>query len=127
MTRLLAVAALAVVPAFMPSAAAGDCAAVGLATTVVTRPGAAVASDGGILVASTYEARGSLEHGDRAVHPEWRVRAGKTLIAPKIDFLAPGLAVYRVEITSPTNRVELEQDQPTAPATHARAPRGPPS
>jgi hypothetical protein len=111
MTRYLALAALIAVPTFTPSAAAGDCAAMGLSTTVVTKPGATIAGDGGILVAATYEARGSLDPGDRAVHPEWRVRAGKTLVAPQIDVLAPGLAVYRVEITSQTTPVELENDK----------------
>lgn len=93
MHRFSLVAAL--VLALSPDLAAGDCASMPLGAQVVTKAGAEVPTDGGILVATTYKAETKGEKFEDPVRPGWRLR-GKKLVAPKIDLLAPGLAVYRV-------------------------------
>jgi len=103
MHRFLLVAAAL---ALAPQAAAGDCASAPLQAKVVTKAGAEIPSDGGILVASTYTSGPVAEKNEDAVQSGWRLR-GKKLTAPKIDVLAPGLAVYRVVFDGPA-AVELE-------------------
>ncbi len=107
MTRSLLIAACVISVA--PRVAAGDCAFTPLHAVVVTRPDATIPSDGGILVATTYEAGSAKDKDENAVRPGWRLR-GKTLTAPKIDVLAPGLAVYRITFGSQTAPVELEDE-----------------
>jgi hypothetical protein len=80
-----------------------------LKAVVVTQLETAIPSDGGILVATTYATGSVKEKDENPVRPGWRLR-GKTLTAPKIDVLAPGLAVYRVPVTSGDVAVELEDE-----------------
>lgn len=90
---LLVLAAAFVVP---PPAAAADCAPADLQTVVITRQDAAVPADGGILVVSTAGGTRTPEKNAEAVRPTWKLRAGASSSAPKIDVYAPGLAVYRL-------------------------------
>ncbi len=109
--RLATVLFVALVPAgFASRAASADCAAAELQTTVVTPQGAEIPSDGGILVASTFQTGPRQEKDGEAVRPGWRLR-GKKLTAPKIDVLAPGLAVYRVTFDGKAAPVELEDEE----------------
>lgn len=101
---LLVVAALAVAP----KSAAGDCASAPLRAQVVTTAGAQIPSDGGILVATSYTTGAMVPKAEDPVQPGWRLR-GKKLLAPKIDLLAPGLAVYRVVFDGKAT-IELEND-----------------
>ena len=104
MHRFLLIAAVAVAP----RAAAGDCASMPLQAQVVTTAGAEIPSDGGILVATTWTNGSRTEKSEDPVRPGWRLR-GKKLTAPKIDVLAPGLAVYRVPFDGQA-AVELEDE-----------------
>jgi len=74
--------------------AAAECAYIGLSPKVVTPAGARVPASGGIVVAAVSDRRGKLNRGDEAVQKQWRYRGRKT--APKIDSIAPGLAVMRI-------------------------------
>lgn len=89
--------------------ASADCAATELQTTVVTPQDAEIPSDGGILVAATFRTGVRKDNDGEAVRPGWRLR-GKKLTAPKIDVLAPGLAVYRVTFDGKAGPVELEDE-----------------
>jgi hypothetical protein len=110
MHRLVLVAAALSLP---PSTAAGDCMPVQLTTQVITLADTAIPSDGGIVVATTVS--GKYDPANRgksaeAVRPTWRMRVNTTTSAPKIDELAPGLAVYRLpaKVSSP---ITLEDDE----------------
>ncbi len=107
MTRFVVLAACLLSVA--PRAAAADCAFMPLQAVVVTQRETAIPSDGGILVATTYAGGSAKAKSENAVRPGWRLR-GKTLTAPNIDVLAPGLAVYRVPFTSQDAAVELEDE-----------------
>ncbi|MBL0218575.1 MAG: hypothetical protein IPQ07_32445 [Myxococcales bacterium] len=54
-----------------------------------------IAPGGGIVVATEQASYDEPDEGD-AVQPTWQLEIGGTRSAPKIDTLAPGLAVYRV-------------------------------
>ncbi len=54
-----------------------------------------LAPGGGIVVATEQASYDEKDEGD-AVQPSWQLEIGGTRSAPKIDTLAPGLAVYRV-------------------------------
>ncbi len=101
---LLIAAALAIAP----KAAAGDCASMPLEANVVTKAGAEIPSDGGIVVATTWTNGPRAGKNEDPVHSGWRLR-GKKLMAPKIEVLAPGLAVYRVAFDGQA-AAELEDD-----------------
>lgn len=80
----------------VPAAADADCAMMGLQPKILTTPDAVLAADGGIVVgAEAVVQGGSLADGDVAVQPAWRFVVPKGTLAPQIDVLAPGLAVYR--------------------------------
>lgn len=79
-----------------------------LQAKLVTKAGAQIPSDGGILVATTWSNGPSTPMNEDPVHSGWRLR-GTKLTAPKIDVLAPGLAVYRVTFDGQTT-AELEDD-----------------
>jgi uncharacterized iron-regulated membrane protein len=80
-----------------------------LQARVATKPGTEIPSDGGILVATTWTTSADKPMSENPVQPGWRLR-GKTLTAPKIDVLAPGLAVYRVAFDGQA-AMELENEQ----------------
>lgn len=90
---LLILAATLAVP---PSAAGADCAPADLSTQVITKQDAAVPSDGGIVVVSTWGGARTKDTSTEAVRPTWKLRAGTASSAPKIEVYAPGLAVYRL-------------------------------
>lgn len=101
--------------ALAPKAAAGDCASMPLQAQIVTKAGAELPSDGGILVATTWTNGPLTAKNEDPVHPGWRLR-GKKLVAPTIDLLAPGLAVYRVTFDGQA-AMELEDDEHKVVAT----------
>ena len=103
---------LAAALAIAPRGAAADCMSMELTTEVVTKPGATILGDGGVLVAATYKNRSSTLEKTPGLQSGWRVRAdGGKLVAPKIVTLAPGLFVYQVAVTSQDKPVELEDEQ----------------
>ncbi len=85
-----------------------------LMTQVIPKADTAIPSDGGILVAATvsgsYDPANGGKGSAEVVQPKWRLRSGKTAVAPKIDVLAPGLAVYRIRAESQTAPITLEDD-----------------
>lgn len=85
----------------LPAPAAADCAMMGLAPQVLTAPDAALATDGGVVVASMSVERGHLADGDVAIQPAWRFVAASGTLRPAIQSLAPGLAVYRTTTAEP--------------------------
>jgi hypothetical protein len=82
---------LASVIALSPSAAAGDCAPVGLEARVLN-DNATIAFGGGLVVAAVPKVGGPLAPGDVALDTGWRAKTGKLTVTP----LAPGLAVYQM-------------------------------
>lgn len=90
-------------------AAAADCAITGLQTSVITKQDAEIVGSGGLLVAATPVMRDTQEKSP-GMQPGWRVRAGGTLIAPEIDTIAPGLFVYRVDVTRQATPIEIENE-----------------
>jgi hypothetical protein len=91
-------AALVVVLVLFARTAHADCALMGLAPKVLSAPDVVLAPDGGIVVGAVSEDRGSLDSGDIAVQAEWKIIVKAGTITPKIDVLAPGLAVYRASV-----------------------------
>ena len=74
--------------------AGAKCAMVSLAPKPLTPTATAIATGGGILVGLTYEGQGRNE--DKVEQPTWRIKQGGKLSEPKINVLAPGLAVYEI-------------------------------
>jgi len=93
LASLLALAALVV----SSSPVAAKCAMSHLRPSIVTS--APIVAGGGIVVATVQARYDETDEGD-AVQPTWRLDLGGTQSAPKIDVLAPGLAVYRVPSTA---------------------------
>jgi hypothetical protein len=90
------VTVLAVALAAAPAQA--KCARVLLVPQVLTHPGDPIPKNGGILVGWDETTDGSAERyegHDPAVNPDWIVMTGPRRQRPKIEVLAPGLAVYR--------------------------------
>jgi hypothetical protein len=77
-----------------PAAARAECAVAGLVPAVLSRTTTELPDDGGIVVGA-FSQGGNLPSGEVAVQPSWRLAVGKTQITPKVDVIAPGLAVYR--------------------------------
>lgn len=105
-TLLAAVTALGLAASTQPAAA--KCARSTLQATVLTQ--APIAPGGGILIAaesSPDQASPEIEHG--AVQPTWKLKTGGSSSAPKIDELAPGLAVYRLPAAA--TKAELLADR----------------
>lgn len=101
--------------ALSPQLAAADCMSMPLSAQVVTKAGAEIPNDGGILVATSYGGREPTPKHEDPVRPEWRLR-GKSLVAPKIELYAPGLAVYRVTFEG-SSAAELENEAHEVVAT----------
>jgi hypothetical protein len=89
------VKALVVVALLAPAAADADCAMIGLVPKVLSAPDIALVEGGGIVVGAVSEDRAPLDSGDIAVQTDWRFVVPKGTIAPAIESLAPGLAVYK--------------------------------
>lgn len=109
--------------AFVPATSDAKCAMYGLAPSVLSTSGV-------VVVGYQDEPSGRLEEGDVAMQTGWRFRDGGRVVTPKLDALAPGLAVYRLP-ANPTGTVTLEDDRQktivtlgatTKPAGH-KAPR----
>jgi hypothetical protein len=118
-------AALACVVLFAPASADAKCARTGLVPTVISPAAAALEEDGGVVVAAVSEmSRTDPDPGDAAVQTGWRFRSGKQLLAPRIDVIAPGLAVYRVK---GVDALELEDAKHAAlfTGTVSKTPRPP--
>src|SRR5437762_9339930 len=77
-------------------AADAKCAMMGLVPTVLTADGATIAPDGGIVVGVSDAQDGSVDPGDAAEQPGWRLRISARAIQPTTVGLAPGLVLYRV-------------------------------
>jgi hypothetical protein len=90
--RLFVLAGLAL--AIAPASSDAKCAFWGLTPKVVSGD-IELPADGGIVVALDPTMDGKLDPGDGVVQPTWKLRVGKTRVAPVIEVLAPGLAVYR--------------------------------
>jgi hypothetical protein len=101
--RLLYLSFLAVL---VPSAADADCALSGLAPKVINDGNASFPADGAFVVAAVQQGHGKLDPGDITVHSEWTLHVDGKPIAPKIDTIAPGLSLYRVDGRTGTLRLE---------------------
>jgi hypothetical protein len=89
-----AIAALLLL-ALSPDADA-KCRAIPLSPVVLTPDHATLAVDGGVVVGAQSDFnREDMPDGDVAVQKGWRFKAGKDTLEPKIEVIAPGLAVYR--------------------------------
>jgi hypothetical protein len=66
-----------------------------------------LASTSAVVVGFEHDDRGKHEPGDVAVRADWKFREAGTVVAPAIDPIAPGLAVYRFP-TSAAATVTLE-------------------
>jgi hypothetical protein len=88
-------------------AADAKCRAIPLSPVVLTPDHATLVVDGGIVVgAQSDPQREDMPEGDVVVQKGWRIKAGKDRVEPKIDSIAPGLAVYRLPATGDV--LELE-------------------
>ena len=83
-----------------PPAADAKCAMWGLAPSVI-------ATTSVVVVGYVDREASRLDSGDVAVRTDWKFRDGGQLVTPKIESLAPGLAVYRLP-ASATTTVTLE-------------------
>lgn len=92
MIRLASLAALAALVVQLTPAEA-KCAMSHLRPEVVSK--GAVAADGGIVVATEQARYDEPEEGD-ATETKWQLEVGGKTSAPKIDVIAPGLAIYRL-------------------------------
>ena len=125
MYRLALVAAAV---ALVPNIAAGDCMPSQLAAQVITLSGSVVPSDGGIVVAATVS--GSYDPANRGsgaanvVQPKWQLRGSNGAMAPKIDLVAPGLAVYRVPADSASVTLEDDGGKAVAKVTTSKSKPG---
>ena len=99
-----------ILAALAPHAAANTCPVTGLQTTVITKQGAEIIGDGGVLVAATRLKRDTQDKSP-GNKPGWKVRVGGKKLAPKIDTLAPGLFVYRMPFDSQTTPIEMEDEK----------------
>jgi hypothetical protein len=115
MTRfVLLVALLAPVPAN-----AGECAVMDPTATPVTLNDSVIEDGGGVVVGIGFT--GQKTHGgDIVTQPGWRFRDGGKLVAPTIDKIAPGLAVYRLP-ASMSQTYMLENDKHAAVVTVRRS------
>lgn len=114
--------------AIAPSASDAKCAFYTLEPKILNS-GVELASDGGLIVAAEPHQGGTSAEGDVAMQKDWRVRTATYKIAPTIDLLAPGLAVYHPPVKE--SRFELVDDKGTVLgkaklATTARAKLAPP-
>ncbi|MEZ4403952.1 MAG: hypothetical protein R3B06_28265 [Kofleriaceae bacterium] len=84
------------------SPASAKCARVLLVPQVLTHPADAIPAGGGVLVGYSDSTDGGAERyadGDPAAHTDWSMVVGKRRIRPRLEVLAPGLAVYRPTAT----------------------------
>lgn len=99
-----------------------------LRTQVITLSGSSVPSDGGILVAATvsgsYDPANGGSGAANVVNAKWKLRGSMATMAPKIDLLAPGLAVYRVPADSAEVTLEDESNKAVAKVTTSKAKPG---
>lgn len=114
MFRLACAAFLAT--ALVSPLASAKCAMGHLAPKVMTT--APIPAGGGIVVATLDVPYSEADEGD-AVQPSWQLDVGDAKSAPKIDTLAPGLAVYRVPAGTGTIKL-LDGTKVRATATFAK-------
>jgi hypothetical protein len=100
---MVKLAAFALTLVLAHAVASADCAMWGLTAKVLNGDNQAFPADGGIIVAALPDLRGKLEKGDIAIHDDWRFRTGQGAMKPEISTYAPGLAVYHVPVTGPTD------------------------
>lgn len=86
----------AIVAATSTTAASEPCPVFGLEPVVRTPQGGTIASDGGFVVGTRSRPGNDVGKGEIAVQADWKIRAGSVRSTPKIDVLAPGLAIYRL-------------------------------
>ncbi|MBK9036915.1 MAG: hypothetical protein IPL61_37630 [Myxococcales bacterium] len=99
MSRFVAVSLVAALCALGPTAPANaKCARVLLAPQVLTHAADPIPRGGGVLVgytSTTDDGAEQFEGHDPAVNDDWVLVVGKRKLRPRIEVLAPGLAVYR--------------------------------
>jgi hypothetical protein len=104
---------------------AAPCPQLGLVPHVLATPDAAIAEDGGILVAAqSTRSTDPWPTGDVAAQPDWRLGG----ITPKITVLAPGLDVYGIDGASDLTLTDkagarLARVRRVAASPHLPAPR----
>jgi hypothetical protein len=109
----------------VPLDASAKCAPSSLRAAVLTPKDSALAAGGGIVVAAeSFFDDGHIAAGDVAVQKDWRFRSGKDRFVPKIDVIAPGLAVYRPNSTA--GSIQLEDGKQTLLVTTRAAKDAPP-
>jgi hypothetical protein len=81
------------------------CAMRKLVPAVLTPPDSAIPIEGGVVVGAVHVSGERHAVGDVAVQAGWRFVIEGATLAPKIESLAPGLAVYRLPATA--TRVQL--------------------
>jgi hypothetical protein len=106
--RLLSLVTVAAF-SLVPHAVDAKCEMWGIAPDVL-------ASTSVVVVGYEDERHGRNDPGDVAVRPDWRFRDAGKVVTPKIETLAPGLAVYRLP-ASATGTVTLEDGTRTTVAT----------
>lgn len=80
----------------LPVDASAKCAPSSLRAAVLTPADAAMLATGGIVVgAESFFDDGKIAEGNVVVRKDWRFKAGKRVVTPVIEIVAPGLAVYR--------------------------------
>lgn len=89
---------IAAIAAMAPArSAAADCAPASLAHQVLSHGGDELPASGGVLVGWTTsnDWKQGAARVDPAGHADWRFLVGKRKVRPRLEQLAPGLAVYR--------------------------------
>jgi hypothetical protein len=107
---VVTVASLVAVIAPSTPAGAGACAVMDPSAMPVTLKDAVIEDGGGVIVGIGYTGEKSSGGSEVVTQPGWRFRDGGKLVAPTIDKIAPGLAVYRLP-ASKTQTYVLENDK----------------
>jgi hypothetical protein len=104
------------------TAAAAPCPRYGLEPVVLTADAAKVTPDGGMVVGVEPKAGGEDVTGEIAVQPAWRFSIAGKPVKPKVDVIAPGLAVYRPPASSTAIVLENGKGTRVGQATVAAVP-----
>jgi len=78
----------------------------GLAPSVLTKSGATISPDGGIVVGADDDEDGATDPGDVAAQAGWRVKYGSRVASPTLVTLAPGLVLYKLPADAVGNGVK---------------------
>lgn len=113
-SRMIAVASLVTLAASSPGRAE-PCAVPTLAVRSMTNPNTVIEDGGGVIVAAVSSfgsmpnseeiARDKADEPDVEIRSSWSFLVAGKRVTPKIDKLAPGLAVYRLPVQASTTYV----------------------